>query len=82
MNLIDNMGNAKMPSTLKDPFNKTSVRDISVWVRDAWGNGKFTAHGSVEFKNGETEGKQKFTGATFDEVVLKIKMFLSDLNVS
>jgi hypothetical protein len=42
--------------------------------------GNFSASGSVEFQNGNTKGEQNFTGETFDEVVLKIKAMLENLD--
>jgi hypothetical protein len=40
---------------------------------------KWTARGTVEFKNGLTSGKQTFEAETFDEVVIQIKNFLKEL---
>ncbi len=78
MQIQENIGNESMPSVLNDPFNKTSVK--SIWVNYSEYGGKWSANGSVEFKNGSTEGKQKFDGETFDEVVLKMKAFINELN--
>ncbi len=35
--------------------------------------------GSVTFKNGDTEGKQRFEAPTWDEVELQIKNFIGTL---
>lgn len=77
--LKTNMGNEKMPSILKDPFNKTSVKRIYVSYSEFMR--KWSANGSIEFSNGNTSGEQKFTANTFDEVVAQMKAFLEDLNV-
>lgn len=70
-------GAESMPSIIKDPFQKTSVTSLRVWGSNSWG--KWCFHGNVEFKNGGTEGKQSFEGESFDEVVLKIKAMLDNL---
>lgn len=79
MELLENIGNAKLPSVIKDPFGKTKVTKITVSFEDFWNSGKWKARGYVYFKNGDTCGDQKFEGETFDEVVLKIKSMLGNL---
>lgn len=79
MNLLDGIGKTSLPSVLKDPFTKTKITDVRVHYRDAWGKGEWFASGYVEFKNGNTEGTQKFTGETFDDVVRQIKVFIENL---
>lgn len=75
---LTEIGTERMPSVLKDPFKKTCVKRVyvSFWLF----SGKWSANGSVEFENGSTKGEQKFDGQTFDEVVQKIKSFISNID--
>jgi len=75
---LSNIGEAKMPSIINNPFNKISVKDITVYTRQSW-SGNWYAKGSVEFENNNTTAVQSFEGKDFDEVVLKIKAFLEEL---
>ena len=74
-----NIGGQKLPSVLNDPFLKDKIEMIAVYYNKNIFKGNWTAWGRVEFKNGNTQGEQKFEGETFDEVVLKIKEFLNEL---
>lgn len=76
---ISNIGEAKMPSIVSNPFNKKSVTDITVYTKPHILTGVLFASGWVEFENNGTYAKQKFEGKDFDEVVLKIKAFLEEL---
>ena len=71
----------KLPGILKDPFEKGLIKGIRVHMfkLSYAGEGKWTAIGSVEFKNGNTEGEQKFKAETFNEVVQQIEVFLKTL---
>ena len=71
-------GNSKLPSVIKDPFSKNKIKSISVTYQDFWSNGKWEATGRVQFKNGNTEGEQKFEGTSFDDVVMQIKAMLDN----
>jgi hypothetical protein len=82
MELLKSIPNEKLPSVINDPFKKTQVTSISVdYEQSIWSfdKGKWSATGRVKFKNGNTEGSQKFEGQTFDEVVLKIKSMIENL---
>jgi len=76
--LTQTLGNTRLPSVLNDPFAKVHINRIYVSFRNSWNSG-WVASGSVEFRNGETKGEQEFTGRTFDEVVMKIKSFIEEL---
>lgn len=73
------MGKESLPSDFNNPFNKQNIESIYVSFRRGILSGKWNAYGSIEFKNGNTSGEQKFEGETFDEVVVKIKAFLGEL---
>jgi hypothetical protein len=73
------IGNIKsLPAELKNPFNPDYVTDITIYTsKDLWG--KWSAHGSVEFKKGNTSGKQKFEGTDLIDVLKKIYTFINNL---
>lgn len=75
---IENIGEEKMPSILKDPFKNNCVKRVYVSFSELF-NSSWGAYGEVEFSNGGTSGKQTFKGDSFDEVVLKIKTFMKNL---
>ena len=78
-NLEKTFGEQKLPSILENPFLKSNVIRINVVYRKSPFKDEFKAFGFVEFQNNKTKGEQKFKGETFDEVVLKIKAFLTEL---
>lgn len=80
MELLKSFGEEKMPSIINDPFKKNMITSIVVlYRRNSFAPYEMQASGFVEFKNNTTEGKQCFTGNTFDDVVLKIKAMLETL---
>ena len=73
-------GEEKLPSVINDPFSKNCVTDITVYFRQhTFDKTKWSATGIIEFTNGSTSGKHKFTGDTFDDVVLQIKSAIKSL---
>lgn len=80
MNLLD-FGKTQIPSIIKNPFNKVSIKSINIYYReDIFSrDGKWSCTANVEFKNGNTEGKQKFEHEDFNTVVLQIKAFIATL---
>lgn len=62
-------------SIVKDPFNKYMV--TSVWIHHMSTSPGWS--GSIEFKNGDTEGKQKFNEKEFNDLVLKMRHFIDTL---
>jgi hypothetical protein len=79
MELVDQIGKQKMPTILKDPFSKNTITAVSVSYRFLGISKEWYASGYVEFKNGNTGGKQEFRGNTFDDVVFQIKGFINEL---
>lgn len=77
LSFLEKIGNEKIPSTIKDPFQKNSIRRVAVSMSN-YGSG-WSSRGSVEFTNGNTRGEQSFEGKDFDEIVLKIKAFIKEL---
>lgn len=78
MDLLGFNGKSSLPSLVKDPFLKDKVTDIDIHYSCNY-SGKWSCWATVEFKNGNTSGKQRFDGETFDDVVLDIKRFLETL---
>lgn len=66
-------------SILKDPFAVKRITGVHLhWFMTIMGD-KPHISGSVEFKNGQTEGKQHFEAADFDDLLLQVKSFLESL---
>lgn len=79
MNSIE-IGNAKMPSVISNPFGKQKITSIEVkYEPDIFDKKKWKARGRVWFENGDTTGSQTFKGDTFDDVVLQIKAMIENL---
>lgn len=73
-------GNAdSLPSNLNNPFDPTKVEGITIYTYKSCFRKTFTICGKVEFKNGKTEGTQKFEGETIMDVVKQIYAFLEEL---
>ena len=56
MNLLGNSENKV--SLLKDPFKSQNINAIQIFFSQTFGEPHWSAN--IEFKNGQTEGKQKF----------------------
>jgi hypothetical protein len=72
------MGSGKEPSIVKDPFKRDNVTAIFLAMSKRHGD-EWTVWGTVEFKNGSTEGKQRFTAETLEELAAQVKSFLETL---
>lgn len=67
-------------SELNNPFDSnlvtrvyvSSFKSLYTWIH----------HGEIEFKNGKTEGKQKFEGDSMGAVLKKMDAFMKELEVS
>ena len=67
------------PSVVKNPFGAKCIETINMrCYRHLFGYG-FEFRGYVEFKNGETEGTQKFTASNLGELYTKIAEFCKSL---
>lgn len=73
----------KLPSIHVDPFKKDCIKDIDIHMTSPWiGNGAPYWWATVAFKNGNTEGKQKFDGYKVDEferLIRDIQNFINSL---
>lgn len=76
-NLLGNV-TGKEISVIKDPFKKDCVGNVWMYYRTDFGNCYW--EGWVEFKNGNTDGKQTTPKCkTFEEVVASIRQILSSI---
>lgn len=73
-----NMGSGKEPSIVKDPFKRDSVTDILL-VMSKRHSDKWSVWGTVEFRKGDTEGKQRFKAETLEQLAAQVKSFLETL---
>lgn len=72
-------GNSKekiTPKVLTNPFGKSNITCIAVFIRKSPFRDEWSASGSVDFQNQNTQGSQRFEGDSFDDVVSKIKTFI------
>ena len=79
MELINNFGKESIPTIVKDPFNKNSIKRIYVSFSSGFSGDRWQANGAIEFSNGDTNGEQTFKGDSFDDVVIKMKAFMITL---
>ena len=79
MKELNGIGAQSLPSILKDPFSKVCVSWVSVFYSPNFFSDKWEAHGTVEFKNGNTKGEQSFKAETFDECTAQIREFIKSL---
>lgn len=63
---------------INDPFGKSCIESISIRMTKLYG-GKLWFYADVEFKNGNTEGKQRIEGSDLTDVYLKVKAFVESL---
>jgi hypothetical protein len=68
------------PSVIKDPFKFDKIHSIIIYSRVNYFGSGWHHSGTVEFKNGSTEGKQKFESDSLDELIVLIRNFVIELN--
>lgn len=70
-----------LPTLVKDPFKGECINAIHMHVtKQIIGNG-YRISGSVEFKNGNTEGTQNFRANSLGELYTQIQNFCLSLEV-
>lgn len=73
-------GNATKVSILNDCFKKDNVKQIYMYIRKSYfAPHKMEFSANVEFKNGNTEGKQSIEADDFNGLVLKVEAFINSL---
>ena len=66
-------------SVITDPFKKKCLKDISMFAHLNTYDGTARITGSVDFKNGDTEGTQNFRASSLGELLMKIHAFCMNL---
>ena len=78
MDAIDQLKQQQL-SILKDPFKVDKIQSVAIHISTSI-NGHKYCWGYVEFKNGNTEGKQKFENRDdFNALVKEIQAFIQTL---
>ena len=79
--MIKQIGNINnLPVELNDPFNSDCITDISIRTfKRSWGNTSWCTYGTVEFKKGNTTGKQEFEGKDLVDILKQIHTFVNNL---
>lgn len=67
-------------SVLTDPFNKNCMVALSTHAYCGFA-GQWSYTGRVQFKNGDTEGEQKFKGESLNALLIKMQAFVETLEV-
>jgi hypothetical protein len=77
---IKKIGEVALGPTIINPFSRKSIVSlyVSVDMINRRGKDVWIARGVVDFKEGNTSGRQSFQGDSFDEVVLQIKNFINN----
>ena len=68
-----------LPTEVKNPFNCDCIESIHMHANKNMFGGGFRFTGSVEFKNDNTEGTQKFKADNLGELYVKIQNFCMTL---
>jgi hypothetical protein len=77
---LKKIGEERLATTINNPFEKESITNVFVNMSKLERRGKpyWYCYGFVEFTKGNTTGKQRFDGETFDEVLVKIRNFINE----
>lgn len=82
MKLLGNSEERRI-SILKDPFKKTRITNIMIYGSFSSFGGVWNWHGNVEFRNGNTRGKQTMDNVegieNFHIMVSQIEKFIETL---
>lgn len=70
-----------LPTLVKDPFKGDYIEGIHMHANKQLIGGGFRFSGSVEFKNGNTGGEQKFKANSLGELYTDIMNFCLSLEV-
>lgn len=67
-------------SVLNDPFNKNCMVGLSTYCSTDY-RGQWSYTGRVTFKNGDTEGEQKFKAESLNALLVKMQAFVETLDI-
>ena len=79
--LLGTNNGSQLPAEVKNPFSMENIDEIHLHCTKKWFGDGFNIWGSVEFKNGETQGKQEFKAESLGELFVKIHGFCERLGV-
>jgi hypothetical protein len=81
MNTIKQLLGETVPSVIENPFNKSSICGISMFMyQNLFDPKKFKFKGTVSFRRGNTEGEQKFVGENMSDLYAQIYNFCLSLS--
>ena len=68
------------PTNLKDPFSKSNVSEFHIHGYPPRREGEeWRVRATLEFENGDTSGTQSFRGASLEETLKKMDVFIKNL---
>jgi hypothetical protein len=76
---LKNESKKRALADFKDPFSSKKIENIWFHISKKWRTNEPSFTASVEFKNGNTEGKQKFEADSFPALVKKVEDFTKNL---
>ncbi len=72
-------GDSTKLSILKDPFSAKNITDVDLhWSKRSYDN-KPSIWATVEFKNGNTSGRQRIEAESMNELIQKTEAFAKSL---
>lgn len=70
----------EIPSIINNPFSTESIESIMlVTHRGLFDKSKFETYATIEFKNGNTSGKQEIQASNLPELLMKVYEFCQSL---
>ncbi len=76
---VEELFGKTIPAEIKNPFNAKYIENIHMSCYRGVIDRKLRFCGDVEFKNADTEGRQKFEASNFSELFMKIMRFCRSL---
>jgi hypothetical protein len=81
MNLLQSQDPSVMQSIIEDPFQKDKWTQVTfnIWNKGNFLNTEIKYKARVEFKNGNTSGKQEIEGTDFPDLLARVQAFMVTL---
>ena len=76
-NFLGNQNN--LPDCIKNPFSTENIIMVNMMRAKSYFGNEFRYSGWVEFKNGNTTGRQEFNASSFGELYMMIYKFCEQL---
>lgn len=67
-------------SILKDPFEMSQMKEFNIYCSKGSYHDRWNYWGDIEFKNGQTVGKQEFEASSLSELLKKMEVFMETLD--